>query len=119
MKNNRGLIKLLILLLIALIVLGYYGISVRSAVENPTTQDNIGYVSTGAVSVWDKYLKGPATYLSGIFVNDIWNPAITNLEAIKNNQPTDLQKAAPLLPNPDGTPNTASTTHIQPKIIVP
>jgi hypothetical protein len=105
MKTNQGLIKLLILILIALIVLGYYGVSVRSAVENPTTQDNIGYVTTGAEGVWNNYLKVPATYLWGIFVNDIWDPAITNLEAIKNGQPTDLQKSAPLLPNPDGSQN--------------
>lgn len=101
MKTNRGLIKLLILILIALIVLGYYGISVRSAVQNPTTQDNISYVWNGVVYVWDTYLKGPATYLWNIFVNDIWNPAITNLEAIKNGQPSTLDSNAPVLPSPN------------------
>ena len=86
MKSNRGLIKLLILILIALIVLGYYGISVRSAVQNPTTQDNISYIWTGTVAVWNDYLQTPATYLWNIFVNDIWNPAIVGLEGIKNGQ---------------------------------
>ena len=87
MKSNHGLIQLLILLLIALIVLGYYGISVRSAVENPTTQDNVSYIWTGTVTVWDDYLKLPAGYLWNIFVNDIWDPAIIGLEGIKNGQP--------------------------------
>jgi len=86
MKSNRGLIKLLILILIALIVLGYYGISVRNAVQNPTTQDNISYIWTGTVAVWNDYLKAPATFLWNIFVNDIWTPAINNLENIKNGQ---------------------------------
>jgi hypothetical protein len=86
MKNNQGLIKLLILLLIALIVLGYYGISVRQAVQNPTTQDNISYIWNGIVAVWNDYLKAPAGYLWNIFVNDIWIPAINGLEGIKNGQ---------------------------------
>jgi hypothetical protein len=86
MKSNRGLIQLLILLLIALIVLGYYGISVRSAVNNPTTQDNISYVWNGTVNIWDDYLQAPAGYLWNIFIDDIWTPALDNLINIKNGQ---------------------------------
>jgi hypothetical protein len=87
MKSNRGLIYFLILILIALIILGYYGISVRSAVENPTTQDNVSYIWTGIVNVWNDYLKAPSTFLWNIFVNDIWDPAIIGLEGLKNGQP--------------------------------
>ncbi len=104
MNQNRGLIRLLILLFLALIILGYYGVSVRDVVQNPTSQDNISYISTGAVSVWDKYLKAHATYLWNIYVNDIWLPAIHNLEAMKNGQPTDVQKRAPKLPYPSYVP---------------
>jgi hypothetical protein len=86
MTGNRGLIKLLILILIALIVLGYYGISVRNAVQNPTSQDNISYIWNGTVDIWNSYLKAPAGFLWNIFVNDIWDPAIANLENIKNGQ---------------------------------
>ena len=86
MKSNQGLVKLLILILIALIVLGYYGISVRNAVQNPTTQDNVSYIWNGTVYVWDTYLKAPAGYRWNIFVNDIWTPAINNLENIKSGQ---------------------------------
>jgi len=74
---------MLILIVIALIILGYYGFSVRQAVQNPTTQDNISYIWNGAVAVWNDYLKAPATYLWNIFVNDIWNPAISNLGTMK------------------------------------
>ena len=102
MKCDRGLIRFLILVFIALVVLGYYGISVRQVVQKPTTQDNINYVWTGAVSVWDDYLRVPASYLWNIFVNLIWVPAIINLESIKNGQPMDLQKNPPALPYPVG-----------------
>jgi hypothetical protein len=100
MNRKGGLIRLLILIFIALIVLGYYGVSVRNVVQNPTAQDNLSYVWTGATSVWDNYLKVPATYLWNIFVNVIWVPAIKNLEAIQNGQPMDLQYGAPALPIP-------------------
>jgi hypothetical protein len=83
MKSNRGLIYMLILVVIALIILGYYGFSVRQAVQNPTTQDNISYIWNGAVAIWNDYLKAPATYLWNIFVNNIWNPAISNLGTMK------------------------------------
>ena len=98
MNRKGGLIRLLILIFIALIVLGYYGVSVRNVVQSPTSQDNLSYVWTGATSVWDNYLQVPATYLWNIFVNVIWVPAIKNLEAIQNGQPTDLQYGAPALP---------------------
>jgi hypothetical protein len=100
MKKNRGLIGLLILILIALIILGVYGISVRQAVQNPTAQDNVSYVWTGITNFWNDYLKAPATYLWNIFINDIWNPAITNLELIKNGQPMNVGSNPPALPTP-------------------
>jgi len=83
MAKDRGLIKMLILILIALIVLGYYGVSVRQAVQNPTTQDNISYIWNGMVTIWNNYLSAPATYLWNIFFNYIWTPAINNLENAK------------------------------------
>lgn len=113
-KRQGGLIQLLIIILIALIILGYYGISVRQAVDNPTSQDNISYVSNGIVYVWDEYLQAPASYLWGIFVNDIWNASINNLERLKNGQSTDIQENGPIVPAVDGNPSPA-----QPAIPMP
>ncbi|MDE2188372.1 MAG: hypothetical protein KGJ35_01430 [Patescibacteria group bacterium] len=101
MKKNQGLIRLIILILIALVILGYYGISVRQAIQNPTSQDNISYIWNGAVYIWATYLKAPATFLWNIFVNDIWNPAIYNLEHIKNGQMPPLDSStSPDIPSP-------------------
>ena len=86
MKRNTGLIYFLILLVIALVILGYYGFSVRQAVQNPTTQDNISYVWNGAVNIWNTFLKVPATYLWNIFIKDVWNPAVSNLGSVKTGQ---------------------------------
>ncbi|MDD5164984.1 MAG: hypothetical protein PHG25_00370 [Candidatus Pacebacteria bacterium] len=106
MTTNRGFIKWIIIIVIALLVLSYYGFSLRTLVDSPVTQDNIHYVATSTVSVWDKYLKNPATYLyKDIFINLIWEPAIDNLTKIKNSEPTNVQTSSPKLPNPVPIPN--------------
>jgi len=86
--------------------MSYYGISLRSLVNNPVTQDNIGYVATSSVSIWDQYLKQPASYLyNQVFISLIWNPAIDNLTKMKDGQPTNVQTNAPQLPTPNLAPN--------------
>jgi hypothetical protein len=99
MPTNRGFIKWVIIIVIALLVLSYYGFSLRTLVESPTTQDNFGYVATTTVTFWNKYLEKPAGYLwNDVFINLIWDPAIDNLTKIKNGQPTNIQSSAPTLP---------------------
>ena len=110
MKSNiptdRGIIKWIIIIVVALLILSYYGFSLRTLVEAPVTQDNFHYVATSTVSVWDKYLKQPATYLwNDIFINLIWDPAIVNLTAIKNGQPTNIASSSPQLPPIPPIPN--------------
>ena len=79
--GERGFIKLIIIIVIALLIISYFGINLRKVVTAPTTQDNFSYVATTTVSVWNKYLKSPASYLwHKIFVELIWNPAIDNLK---------------------------------------
>ena len=103
--HNRGIIKLIILIVAALLILSYFGISLRTLVNSPVTQDNISYTSTGAVTVWDKYLKQPAGYLwDKIFLNLIWDPAINNLKNLRDNKPTTIQQDAPVVTKPQTVP---------------
>jgi hypothetical protein len=86
--------------------LSYYGFSLRTLVQAPATQDNFTYVATTTISVWDKYLRKPATYLwNDIFLNLIWEPAIDNLTKIKNGQPTNIASSSPALPYMAPIPN--------------
>jgi hypothetical protein len=71
-KENRGIsiVGILLLGVILILILSYFKVSVRSVVESPEAQDNIQYVGGGTISLWDKYLKEPASYLwNDIFVN--------------------------------------------------
>lgn len=80
MSGERGFLRLIIIIIVALLVISYFGINIRQVVESPTTKDNFAYTATTTVSVWNNYLKTPVTYVwDKIFVELIWKPAIANL----------------------------------------
>ena len=83
MKNKQGgFLNWIILILIILIILGYYGFDVKKAIEKPETRQNISYVTEKVVFIWDKYLKKPTTYLvKDILLDRVITPL---LESIKN-----------------------------------
>lgn len=83
MKNKQGgFLNWIILILIVLIILGYYGFDVKKAIEKPETRQNISYVTEKIVFVWDKYLKKPTIYLGkDILLDRVITPL---LESIKN-----------------------------------
>lgn len=95
MKTQKGFIKWILIIIIALIVLGYFGIDVREVIESPATQNNLNYAERIVSNVWHNYLKEPATYLWGIFVKYIWGTAVNNLEKMKNDEPTAIDESAP------------------------
>lgn len=102
MKNlingEGGFIKWIVIVIIALIILGYYGFDIKKAIEAPTTQSNLTYVQRIVSNVWHNYLKKPATYLwNDVFIELIWNPAMENLKRVSNNEPTTIDEAAPRL----------------------
>jgi hypothetical protein len=102
--NGGGIVSWVIIIVVALLILSYYGFSLRNLVNSPTTQDNFGYVATTTVTFWDQYLEQPANYLwNDVFINLIWDPAITSLTQMKNNQPTNIQSSSPTLPTPAPT----------------
>ena len=72
-KNSNGkmgisIIGILFLVVIIILVLSYFNISIKSVAESPTGKENISYVTDNTKSIWESYLKDPATYLW----NDVW-----------------------------------------------
>lgn len=93
--GEGGLIKAVILIVIALLIVSYFGINLRQVVNDPVTQDNFGYVATSTITIWDKYLKIPATYIwKDVFLDLVWEPALDNLTRMKNGEPTIYEEAA-------------------------
>ena len=100
MNYTKGFIRLVIIIIIALIVLGYYGIDVKKAIQAPTTKSNLSYAEQIVSNVWHNYLEKPAKYLWKVFIDIVWKPAVRNLIKIGNNESTDIDKLAPKLSHP-------------------
>ncbi|MEN9622093.1 MAG: hypothetical protein RLZZ67_527 [Candidatus Parcubacteria bacterium] len=93
------MIKYIILALIAVIVLSFFGYDLKAIVEAPLTQSNLHYAGDGVSYVWD-YIKGPITYLyKNIFIGILWNAFIHNLGRIDAGAPTELENAGQRLMN--------------------
>ena len=104
--TNGGLIKTILIIVVALLILAYFGLNLRNIVNSPTFQDNWSLIRDGTVHVWDTYLKKPAIYLwNEIFLKLIWEPAVRNLTKIKNGEPDDIRANAPVIPTPQPIPN--------------
>src|SRR6185369_1737449 len=97
--TNRGLIRNVILVLIALLILSYFGFNLRSIVNSPTFQDNWHFVTDLAIKVWNDYLKAPATLVWDLFIRLVWTPAMAVLQHIPGNN-TQATSSAMLLQQP-------------------
>jgi len=100
-RDDRGIIMIVIIIVVALLILSYYGFSLRQTIQSPTTKDNFSYAWGGVTYVWGNYLQTPADYFYNLFVNDIWNPSIADIENINANR---LPNAETNLPNQYPTP---------------
>ena len=75
MRNEqKGFVKLIIVLVIVLIVLGYFGFNIKSIVQSPSVSGNLNYVWGLVVTLWNKFLVVPVTFVwEKIIVGIIWN----------------------------------------------
>lgn len=99
--QEAGFIKLIILIIVLLVILGYFGINIKSIVENDTAKSNVGYVWNWVKAMWGTYLAGPAKYLwNDIFIDLIWDSFIENMKRIrKGEEPKIYENMQTALPN--------------------
>ena len=62
-KGNRGIIKMVLVIVIALIVLGFFGYNLRDIIDSPTVKENLAYVWGLVVKFWNAFLAAPAEWL--------------------------------------------------------
>ncbi|MEK7190528.1 MAG: hypothetical protein AAB661_02070 [Patescibacteria group bacterium] len=95
-QKGISILGILFWAVILILVLSYFRISIKSVVESPTGQENINYVGGGTKSLWTAYFAEPASYLwNDIWVKIFWRGFISNMERIRDGQPTDFDNAAP------------------------
>lgn len=84
MKNKQqGLIKMIVLIIIAIAVLSYYGIDIKEFFTSPQFQKNFGYVRDFITDIWTTYLAEPVAKLWGIWLKYAWEPFMNILESNK------------------------------------
>ena len=87
-NTNSGIIRLIILIVIAVLILSYFNIDIKSTVEKPQTQQNVGYVKGVALNVWNNYLSKPVKYFwNNIFIGLLWSAFTENIDQIKKGKP--------------------------------
>ena len=97
-KTNQGISILGIIFwgFVAILVLSYFQINLKSVVESQESKENFEYVGTNTKSFWQKYLKDPAHYLwQDVWVDIFWKSFINNMERIRDGKPTDIDGASP------------------------
>lgn len=96
-KQQGGFIKLIIILVIVLIVLGYFGFNIQQIIQSPSVSGNLNYAWGLAVSLWDKVLVTPVTFVwNKIIVGMFWN-TFTNLIDKAQTAPSGNSPELPLI----------------------
>ena len=61
--KQRGIITTIVLILIAILLLSYFGIDLQKAVGQPLLQKNITYTWHVVTVLWTDYVYNPITHL--------------------------------------------------------
>ena len=80
---KKGLIKAIIVIIIALIVLGYFGFNIKDIVNGPTVQANLNAAWSFVLNIWNNYLAGPFNYIWNNFVVEVLWKAIQTALPVK------------------------------------
>ncbi len=87
------MIKYIVIAIILIIVLSFFGYDLQAIIESPLAQKNLGYAKSGVVYVWDNYLESPVNYFwNNIFIGLLWNAFLNNLGRINAGAPTELEE---------------------------
>lgn len=64
-NTNRGFVKMVIIIILAIVILSYFGFNLRDIFTSELVQDNLSYVWGFVVKVWD------------LFIQYIWTPLLS------------------------------------------
>ncbi len=89
MKNNRdqkgvALIGWIIIIIVLVLLLSYFGINLRGIVESDTGQSNFGYLQTVILGLWNGYLATPLSYFWNSAIEPLWGLFLQSLDNLKN-----------------------------------
>jgi len=78
--EKKGFIKTVIIIVIALIVLGYFGFDVENIIKSEKVQKNLNYIWDMVSNVWNLYLATPFMFVwDKFFVGVVWKTIVSVL----------------------------------------
>jgi hypothetical protein len=87
---NKGIIQILVILVLFVIILSFFGISLSAVFENELVKKNFEFIWKWAkhawnwsLFVWDNYLSYPAKITWKVFVEYVWEPFTRVMSQIK------------------------------------
>lgn len=90
MKNHvvnrtKGFLQIIIIIVIALIILGYFSINVADIMASPVVQNNLSYAWNLAKDLWGTYLSGPASWVWNNVGSVLWDLFLQGIENLRDN----------------------------------
>ncbi|MFA5763941.1 MAG: hypothetical protein WC915_03950 [archaeon] len=79
MKTNQGFIQTILIIVIVLVILGYFGFNIESILQSSTVKTNLAWLWDILVTIWS-YVSVPILYLWNLAVS-LWNAGLANLPA--------------------------------------
>jgi hypothetical protein len=67
MKTQQGLIKIIVIIVIAVLILSFLGIDIKQAIESPTTKHNFSYITQAILWVWNSIILPIIHTLQALF----------------------------------------------------
>lgn len=90
-KGGISIIGIIILAIILILILSYFGYDIRSIVESPKAKENLNYVGGVVEDLWNKFFKKPAEY--------VWENFFLKLsKKINTKDSVNFENLAPNLP---------------------
>ncbi len=83
-NGTRGFIKLIILIVIGLIILGYFGLNIKDILASPVVKENLAYAWEMAKHIWSTWLAAPAHWVFENIIKFLWELIINGLAGMKD-----------------------------------
>lgn len=84
-KRSHGFIKLIILIVIGLVILGYFGLNIKDILASPVVKENLAYAWELAKTLWHNWLQAPAQWVFEHIIKFLWNLFLEGLGNLKSN----------------------------------
>ncbi|MDP2705484.1 MAG: hypothetical protein U1D31_02335 [Patescibacteria group bacterium] len=82
---KRGFIRDIIIIVIAVLALGYFGFDIKGWLDSPEVKAVVGPALEFIENIWTNYIQGFADYLwNDIIIGVVWQWILSIIETIKN-----------------------------------